>query len=55
MEIGGYEGKTLKKNHCSIRKNTIRNNPFIHELTSRTPLEITNLPKNLLLRLEFII
>ena len=49
------EGKTLRKNHCSIRKNTIRNNHFIHELTPRTPPEITNLLKNLLLGLEFII
>ena len=53
--IRRYEGKSLIKNHCSIRKNTIRNNHFIQELTSRTPLKITNSPKNLLLRLEFII
>ena len=45
----------MRKIHCSTRKNTIRNNHFIHELTPRTPPEITNLPKNLLLGLEFII
>ena len=45
----------MRKIHCSIRKNTIRNNHFIHELTPRTPLEITNLLKNLFLGLEFII
>ena len=45
----------MRKIHCSIRKNTIKNNHFIHELTPRTPPEITNLLKNLLLGLEFII
>ena len=48
-------GKTLRKNHYSIRKNTIRNNHFIQELTPRIPLEITNSPKKLALKLEFII
>ena len=45
----------MRKIHCSTRKNTIRNNHFIHELTPWTPPEITNLLKNLLLGLEFII
>ena len=45
----------MRKNHCSIRKNTIRNNHFIYEPIPRTPLEITNLSKNLLLGLKFII
>ena len=53
--IGKYEGKTLRKNHCSIRKNTIRNNHFIQELTPRIPLEMTNSPKNLLLGLKIIV
>ena len=46
--------RTLRKNYCSIRKNTIGNNHFIQELTPRTPLEITNSPKNLLLGPEII-
>ena len=41
--------RTLGKNYCSIRKNTIGNNHFIQELTPRTSLEITNSSKNLLL------
>ena len=45
----------MRKKHYSIRKNSIRNNHFIYELTPWTPLEITNSPKNLLLGLEFII
>ena len=45
----------MRKNHCSIRKNTIRNNHFIQELTPRIPLEMTNSPKNLLLGLKIII
>ena len=45
----------MRKIHCSTRKNTIRNNHFIHELTPRTSPEITNLLKNLLVGLEFII
>ena len=48
-------GRTLRKNHCSIRKNTIRNNHFIQELTPRISLEMTNSPKNLLLGLKIII
>ena len=46
--------RTLGKNYCSIRKNTIGNNHFIQELTPRTPFEITNSPKNLLLGPEII-
>ena len=46
--------RTLKKNYCSIRKNTIGTNHFIQELTPRTPLEITNSSKNLFLGLEII-
>ena len=49
------EGKTLRKNHCSIRKNTIRNNHFIQELTPRIPPAMTNSAKNLLLGLKIII
>ena len=45
----------MRKNHCSVRKNTIRNNHFIQELTPRIPLEMTNSPKNLLLELKIII
>ena len=45
----------MRKNHCSVRKNTIRNNHFIQELTPRIPLEMTNSPKNLLLGLKVII
>ena len=45
----------MRKNHCSIRKNIIRNNHFIQELTPRISLEMTNSPKNLLLRLKIII
>ena len=45
----------MRKIHCSTRKNTIRNNHFIQKFTPRTPPEITNLLKNLLLGLEFII
>ena len=50
-EGGGEKEKerTLRKNYRSIRKNTIGNNHFIQELTPRTPLEITNSFKNLLL------
>ena len=29
MEIEKYEGKTLKKIHCSIKKNTNGNNQFV--------------------------
>ena len=53
--IRKYEGKTLRKNHCSIRKNIIRNNHFIQELTPRIPHEMTNSPKNLLLGLKIIV
>ena len=56
-EEGGmrkYKERTLRKNYCSIRKNTIGNNHFIQELTPRISLEITNSPKNLLLRPEII-
>ena len=53
--IRKYEGKTLRKNHCSIRKNTIRNNHFIQELTPRIPPGMTNSPKNLLLKFKIII
>ena len=49
------EGKTLRKNHCSIRKNNIRNNHFIQELTPRIPPAMTNSAKNLLLGLKIII
>ena len=52
--IRKYKERILRKNYCSIRKNTIGNNHFIQELTPRTPLEITNLPKNLLLEPEII-
>ena len=45
----------MKKNYCSIRKNTIRNSHFIQELTPRIPLKIANLLKNALLGLEFIV
>ena len=45
----------MRKNHCSIRKNTIRNNHFIQELTPRIPPAMTNSTKNLLLGLKFII
>ena len=45
----------MRKNHCSIRKNTIRNNYFIQELAPRIPLEMTNSPKNLFLGLKIII
>ena len=51
-EEGGmrkYKERTLRKNYWGVRKNTIGNNHFIQELTPRTPLEITNSPKNLLL------
>ena len=46
-----YQGKTLKKIHCSIRKNTIRNSQFIQWFTPRIPSEIANLSKILLLGL----
>ena len=46
--IRKYKERPLRKNYCSIRKNPIGNNHFIQELTPRTPLEITNSPKNLL-------
>ena len=46
--------RKLRKNYCSIRKNTIGNNHFIQELTPQTPLEITNSPKNLLIGPEII-
>ena len=46
--------RTLRKNYCSIRKNITGNNHFIQELTPRTPLEITNSPKNFLLGPEII-
>ena len=45
----------MRKNYCSIRKNTIRNNHFIQELTPRIPSEIANLLKITLLGLEFIV
>ena len=47
--IRKYKERTLRKNYCSIRKNTSGNNQFIQEFTPRIPLEITNSPKNLLL------
>ena len=56
-EEGGmrkYKERTLRKNYWDVRKNTIGNNHFIQELTPRTPLEITNSPKNLLLGPEII-
>ena len=46
--------RTLRKSYCSIRKNTIGNNHFIQEPIPRTPLEITNSSKNLLLGPEII-
>ena len=51
--IRKYKERTLRKNYCSIRKNTIGNH-FIQELTPRTPLEINNSPKNFLLGPEII-
>ena len=50
-----YKERTLRKNYGSIRKNTIGNNRFIQELTPRTPLEIINSSKNLLIGPEIII
>ena len=47
--------KNIEKIHCSTKKNTIRNNHFIQELTPRIPPEMTNSPKNLLLGLKIII
>ena len=47
--IGRYKERTLRRNYCSIRKNTNGNNHFIQEFTPRIPLEITNSPKKLLL------
>ena len=44
----------MRKNHCSIRKNTIRYNHFIQERTPQISLEMTNLSKNLPLGLEII-
>ena len=44
----------MRKNHCSIRKNTIRYNHFIQERTPRISLEMTNSSKNLLLGHEII-
>ena len=52
--IRKYKERTLRKNYRGVRKNTIGNNHFIQELTPRTPLEITNSPKNLLLGPEII-
>ena len=57
-EEGGirkYKERTLRKNYCSIRKNTSGNNHFIQEFTPRIPLEITNSPKNLLIGLVITI
>ena len=45
----------MKKNHGSIRKNTIRNNHFIQELIPRISPEMANLSENLLLGLKIII
>ena len=45
----------MKKNHCSIRKNTIRNNHFIQELIPRISSEMANSSENLLLGLKIII
>ena len=44
----------MRKNHGSIRKNTIRYNHFIQERIPRISLEMTNSSKNLLLGLEII-
>ena len=45
----------MRKNHCSIRKNIIRNNHFIQELTPRISPAMTNSAKNLLLGHKIII
>ena len=43
--IRRYKERTLRKNYCSIRKNTSGHNHFIQEFTPRIPLELTNSPK----------
>ena len=44
----------MRKNYCSIRKNSIRYNHIIQERTPRISLEMTNSSENLLLGLEII-